>query len=92
MSFASLAKTVKLAHDLTDRRDDMKVLLGPAYGWQTAKARQIIQVVADANGLDLAAAALKVATEASEAGQDMAANLVFAALVDLCEEADRGEA
>ena len=78
-----MASPVKLAANMTQRRDDMRRLLGAHYKASSLAARSVIFAVALEDGIGIAEAGLKVAKRMSAAGVDP--SIVIAAVVDECE-------
>ncbi len=81
-----MISAIKLTADLIQRRNDMRVLLGPRYEQQVTEARGVLRGCAMDWRMDLAETALEIGRKMDAAGVDP--SVIFAALVD---EAEGGE-
>lgn len=87
MPRTDLLTAAKLSVAMIQRRDDLRVILGPQYEPEVGETRTILRTLTALREKDIAAVALEMASEMDQAGHDP--SIVIAALVDECESEGR---
>ncbi len=86
MSLQHLANSVRLADEMTKRREMVREIYGDRYAEAIRVSKRLVQMVAKQDGLSLIQAGLKICKQAVADGSGSAVSLIIAATLDLIDE------